>query len=284
MGKYTLRLDGRMKGQFPVSIATSLALEGLFGIHPDLPAPKTPHWLQYDTLYVNLRTVFRNLHSLFNAQENEEMQVEDYTPFILEEMTLIENIVKQHTENKMTVRYYACSYENIKGLYPYAKFKDATTIKQKFYSAKETGTINACFAKLGGKKNKVLEIFDTTIISDHSNVLLLSSYAIDLLHVKPVKDLALLESHTGVIKKKKDWYTKLNNGKTLERIPFDKMTVQAFGDSSGVFKPYPQSHRQKLVELANKYHWSQITTKDRIIQCVTLAREPFFEADIRKLY
>jgi hypothetical protein len=284
MGKYTIKLDERPKGQFPISIATSLALEGLFGIHPDIPAPKTPHWMSYDTLYVNVRTLFRNLHSLFSAEDNESMQIEDYTPFILEEMNLIESIVKQHSENRMSVRYYACSYENLKGLYPYAKFKDATTIKQKFYSAKETGTIKACFDKLGGKKQSKLEIFDTTIIANHTNVLLLSNYAIDLLHVKPVRDLALLESHTGAIKKKKEWYTKLNGGKQLGRIPFDKMTVQCFGDSAGVFKPYPQSHRGKLLELSVKYHWSQVTGKDRILQCITSAREPHFEADIRKLY
>lgn len=55
-----LDIDARTKGQFPISIATSLALEGLFGILEDNKDPNPP-WPDYTDLIINVRTLFRNL-------------------------------------------------------------------------------------------------------------------------------------------------------------------------------------------------------------------------------
>lgn len=283
MGKFTVILDDRAKGQFPISISTSLALEGLFGIHPELDPPPTPYWMHYDELWINVRTLYRNLHALFNAEQNSEMTIDDRMPVVLEEMEIIRNVVQSETDGQLAVQYYACSYNNLTGLYPHALFKEANTVKQKFYAAGENGVIDAIAEKLG-KDNDQLLLFDVTLIGRLKRVLLLSHYPIDLLHITPVKEVALLESHTGVIKKKADWHTKLANGKTLSRIPFDKMTVQCFGDTGGLFKPYPQVYRTKLIELSEKYHWTQISGKQRIMQCVELARDPGFISTISKLY
>ena len=53
-------MSSRTIGQFPLSIATSLAMEAAFGIYPDRPETKEPI-LKYDTLWVNVRTIFRNI-------------------------------------------------------------------------------------------------------------------------------------------------------------------------------------------------------------------------------
>lgn len=280
----TMLIEERVKGQFPISIATSLAIEGLLGMHPEAPIPVRPHWLNYDTLFVNVRTVYRNLYGLFKAEQADALKASEIAPFILEEMEIIKNVVRQHSEGNMDVIFYSCSYENLSGIYKHGQFKEADTVKQKMYSAKESAVLDECYKKLGGKNNETFKLFDVTIVGDFKRTLLFSHYPVDLLNIKNVKSLALLESHTGLVKGKNEWYTKLKNGKDHPRIPFDKMTIQLFGDSGGLFKPYPRRHREKMIELSNKYQWSQITTKERILQCVTLAREPFFEADVKKLY
>ena len=114
--------------------------------------------------------------------------------------------------------------------------------------------------------------------------MLLSNYPIDLINFKSALQLALVESHTGVIKKRQHWHTKLLNGRDLPHIPFDRMTIQMFGDTGNLFAPYPKAHREKLLALATQYQWTSLTTKARILQCAELARDHSFEAVVRAMY
>lgn len=278
------QFDGRTVGQFPLSIATSLALEGLFGILEDSPNPNNPPYKHFGYLLINFRTLFRNLLGALDTVTRNGITIKDCVSLMIEEMRIIQSVVKQHSKGSMSVAFYACSYKDLTGFYPYSLFKEVKSVKQKEYAHLENETFNHVYKTLGGIANGMLTSYDTTILSIAKNTLMMTHYPIDLLNVKGALSLGLLESHTGVVKSKAEWGTKLQNHKDHPRIPFDRMTVQVFGDSGGLFKPYPLEHRQRLIELSEKYEWNGTTTKDRILQCVEQSHNPMLLAEIRKLY
>lgn len=277
-------LDQREKGQFPVSIGTSLALEGLFGIYPEREvAEGVVLYNGYDDLWINIRTLYRNIISCFNVEQASKFSPEELGIVLVEEMTLIRNLVSDKSGGVLNVNYYVCSYKSLSGLYPNARFKDVTTAIQKDKASKENGTVDEVIKTLG-EDNDMLKLLDTTLELDHNRALVMTNYPVDLLNVKNAKEVALLESHTGVIKPKSKWNTKLHNGKDLARIPFDRMTVQVFGDSGNLFLAYPKDYRDFLLALSEEYKWNSTTTKDRVMQCVSLKRSPTYEVQFRKLY
>lgn len=277
-----VRIDGRTKGQFPVSIATSLALEGMFGILEDNFNPNPP-WLDYTDLVVNVRTLFRNLvGSIENESETNNTPI-DYAYVLTEEMSLIRNYVTERSSGKINVQFYVCDYHSLTGFYPFAFFKEVKSEKQKMYARMENNTIEYIFKELK-LVNDYLTAYDTNVLLEVRKTLLMTHFPLDLLHIRKASEVALLESHTGVVKRKHKWNTKLNNSKNLPPIPFDRMTVQVFGDSGHLFSPYPLEIRKKLIKVAEENNWHTATTKERILQTVKLVRDPVFVETIRKLY
>lgn len=308
-------LHERVKGQLPISIATSRAIEGLLGILTDTPDTETPlkRYAQaavnafnkakqfinihvgesnidpvtapikdYDELWINFRTLFRNIIGSLKAEEISLISPSEYATVVMEELAIIKSVIMDQGF-MVDVQCYAATYKSIAGFYSNGIQKGIKTEKQKFLANLENKTIEAVLQILG-EDNEMLTPVNVTIKTGGKRVVLLSHYPIDLLNLGKPSALALIESHTGVLKKQQHWHTKLNGGKDLPRIPFDKMTVQLFGDTGGLFSPYPKEYRQMLIKIAEQYQWTATTSKHRILQCVELAREPHFEALIRKLY
>ena len=288
-------IDQREKGQFLVSMGTSLALESLFGVLTPSEMQTemkdadsqlefgVPHWKEYDEVWMNFRTLFRNMVASVKNESSSLLTADDYANALLEEFSIIQQTVGKFSSGRVTPRFYVCNYSAIESFYKHANMKVPHTPKQLFYVALERNTIEIVLQRLE-KNNDILHVFDMTLPLNGQRTLLLSHYPIDLLNAKNFKSLALLESNTGAIKTKALWYTKLKDGKNLVRIPFNKMTIQLFGDSGGMFAPYPRMDRDKLIGLSVKYEWNSTTTKDRILQGVALMRDPIFEELIRRLY
>lgn len=280
------RLEQRQFGAFPMSIATSLAFEGLFGKHPDRPQDTTNYSDGFELMLVNIRTLFRNMTGSLPKEVDYGSFISDtYAEAMLDEMSIIDTVLQEQTGGRLKVQFYVCSYQSLTGLYPESRFKEATTQKQTHYAALENSTVQVIQRILKERQEEQkLQVCDVTIQSPHVRTLLLTHFPVDLLNTKGQIDLGLLESHTGVVKRRARWNTKLRDGKNLVRMPFDKMTVQIFGDTGGLFSPYPKDYRDKLIELGEKYKWNSTSTRDRILQCIALDRNPTYEAVFRKLY
>ena len=93
-------LSGREKGQLPISIATSLALEGAFGILEDHPNVNPPIH-RFEALYINLRTLLRNIAGSVDADTNAVLTAEDLSATLVNELQIIEAAVKQFTAGKV---------------------------------------------------------------------------------------------------------------------------------------------------------------------------------------
>lgn len=269
-------LNNRTTGHFPVSIATSLAIEGAFGIHPDHPVLKAPI-LKYNSLWINCRTLFRNLIGSLEKDSIDKITVRELTIVLNEEMSFIRNIISEMTNNTVGVVFYYPNYNKIEFSFKYGVVRMDNTDRQKELTTLHNQTIKNLLDKDKDDKIHGIKIFNISLSTNgDSNVeaLLISHYAIDLLSANEFKKLSLLESHTGVIKEKAMWYTKFYNGAELNQIPFIKCFLIIFGDDT-TFRPYARSLRMDILEVAKKYNWSSVSTRAKIIYGISSMKNPY---------
>lgn len=277
-------LLGRTLGQFPISISTSLAFEGLFGIHEDHPTPpgESLPWVGYEFLHMNVRTLIRNCFTTMPAQEAYGVSAYELTEIIAEEISIIKEILKDKiTDKRFRFAFYLPSYENLAKVFPHATLRGVTTEKQKFYTMLEDNVVKKLLS------HPVLETVDHEAIQIRTTLgrgraLMLTHYPIDILTAR-YKNYEILESHTGRIKKQHELTNKLKTAKDAN-LPFDVMTLQMFGDTADLFKPAPLKVRRTTLKIADRFNWNETTTKGRIIANIKMMNEPFLEEYVRDLY
>lgn len=273
-------LSTRAVGQYPLSVATSLAIESLVGILPEAPAD-VPPITQYDVLWVNMRTLLRNLLGSIETDKRKFLSHDSVAEYLVNEMRTIETICVEKGDGRFEVAYYICSYSDLTYSFNRAILKHTTTPGQKNADMFERAVFETIEREHQGS---IPYLTLTRKFPEVGNkALLLSHYAIDLLQRYRFESLTLLESHTGAIKPPQMWNTKLKNGRDLERIPFDRMSIQMFGDGVS-FSPMAIKVRQKIIEIAEKNKWTPVTTKDYVIHCVVQNRDPALEALVKDLY
>jgi len=113
-----------------------------------------------------------------------------------------------------------------------AKINKHDTTKQKNYETLERSTMLKALAKLD--KNLV-QVFDTAIKGNNSASLIITHLPLDLLSAGSFRKLVLLESHTGALKTKSEWITKLSKNENYRNIPFNILSVQVLGDRNNQF-------------------------------------------------
>jgi hypothetical protein len=270
--RFDQEIAERALGQYPLSVATSLAIESVNGIHPDIPVSKAPI-LDYNELWVNLRTLFRN----FMGALDKETAIKITPPAIAEalstEMEILESIIRD-ANSKVKVVFYFSNYANLDRKYPHALLRMDNTPKQKDY----TNTLNLTMELMLKDHRDGIKGFDLKVKPDsyQPSALMLTHYAYDLLAYPEFKKLALVESHTGKIKERAQWYTKYYNGDSLSMMPFREDLLQIFGDQI-MFRPLDKRLRDDLVELATKYHWTAVTTRDKIRYGIEQLKNPYFK-------
>jgi hypothetical protein len=267
-------ISERVIGQYPLSVATSLALEGANGVYPEREESPPPI-LKYDQLWVNLRTLFRNFIGSLDKTTASMIDGFEAAEVLSEEMDMVQTVIQESNPN-CKVHFYLSNYVRMEQKYPRAVIRHDSTPKQKTYTLTMVDCMTKLLADHKGQPN--LSVFDRKLTYGQSplpRVLLITHVAYDLLSANAFKDLALLESHTGVIKTKALWYTKYAQGKELVMIPFREDLLQVFGDSE-TFQPMDIRLRKEILEVANKYNWSQVTTTDRIRMTLEFLENPYY--------
>lgn len=275
MGRLEQYVVNREKEKVPISVGTAMAIMALDGNK------------RYDSIWINVRTLFRNIlgalgdteiRNIFYKKENLAEGAEAIAAAISQETEIIRNYLNGKVG---TVVLYLLGYEDLKRIYPLAKLKVPSTDLQKGY-------INLM--------EKVMDIvlsndYDQMIFWDKGSELqgdsgrsvIITSYPVDLLSRTKFRELRLLESHTGAIKPKSQWYTKLTDGKTLSNIPFNRFTIQLFGDGNLQFERYGIKFRAAILELAYESKWTPVTTLDRIRFTLNRMRDKFSGEMLKKL-
>lgn len=258
-------IANRQVGQYPLSIATSLAIEAANGIHPDIVVESAP-LRQYQELWINARTLFRNLVGAFTPSDSWKLApAQELAETLVGEMEQITRLVT------CPIVYYLSNYQGLEQQYRQAVLRVDTTADQKLYTQLQTDTL----AQLLQMHLPVQLLgFDLKLSSPRKNkTLLLTHVPYDLLSHRSFGELTLLESHTGAIKPRAQWYTKYLNGKELPPIPFREDLIQVFGDKE-TFRPMDPKLRRELIEIAKKYHWTPVTTYDKIFYGVERLQNP----------
>lgn len=261
-------LNRRVLGEvLPISVGTALAFEenllkGAINNHKHV--------------YVNLHTLFRNLHGALQPEDRDmNLNPDLFIVGILEECTAIKEIVGRVTRGLGDVSFYCPTYDGLGKAFPRANLKTVNTEKQRKYAVLANTVLRVFinhqehFLKKTGSK---LLLTDYKLPTVPNLSVILTNHPVDLLSAK--SDSLLLESHTGVLKPLSMWYTKLQGGKEFKRIPFNRLTLQVFGDGTD-FGPMASKVRQAVLELAEERDWNPLTTTDRIKFSLGLMRDRF---------
>lgn len=252
---YTINpiITQRPQSGFPVSIATGLALETIFEptqevydparVVPDKPDPN----LYTDYLF-NISTLARNLITSVPYSQLLSCSSKDITETLIEEIDYLKTLFQMHDKR---LHFYISSYAYAKQTYP-DKLRKATT-QQQIYSY---SLVEDCI-KVAKKLPTTLTFSKDISLPQGPSTLLLSHVPWDLLSYSKFKRLDLLESHTGIIKTRKDWNSKYYKvpDKDMSFLPFMEYLLTTFGDHV-MFKPAPLKERIELYSslLKKKVH------------------------------
>jgi len=251
---------GRATGQFPISIATSLAIEAALGIFPERPVADAPIG-HYEELWINLRTLFRNLYGAFDKGVADTVTIETYAEALNDEMAQIHEIITGKTNGLTRVIYYVSDYADMDKKYPYAVIRRDSTPKQKMFTAMMRDSIELLL-KMHPKGN--IRTVRLKLKPEHkTKAMIITHIAYDLVSYSDFKELVLLESHTGHIKERGQWASKYYEGTSLSMIPFREDLLQIFGDKE-FFRPADIKLRKEIIDVATKYRWGPTTTTEKI--------------------
>jgi hypothetical protein len=251
----------REKGASPMSIATSLAMESLCGFG-EFENDK-PFLNKTDALWINVRTLFRNVFSSLDSYVKKTVSLDDLVYAVLEDISVLNTVLEYQSKNRLKPTFYLCEYKGLSREFPNAVIKQPKTELQIYERSMEDSFVKA-FKKTEFFNDEDVKIFDVQIKGSGGNVVLLTHLPIDLLWRTNFRKVHLLESHTGAIKVKPTWYTKLTGGKNNFRIPFNRMTLQVFGDGNNLFTAMSRKIKNNLLELAKERKWSSVTSTEKI--------------------
>lgn len=261
---YTINpiLQERPQSGFPLSIATGLALETIFEpsqqvydetrITPDKPDPN----LYTDYLF-NVSTIARNIITSVPYAELSKCSTKDITHTFLEEIDYLKTLFQMQDKR---LHLYVNSYAYAKQTYP-DKLRKASTQQQ----IQSYELVRSCI-KEAKKLSGILTFSKDIYLESKSSTLLLSHVPWDLLSYGKFRRLDLLESHTGIIKTRKDWNTKYYRipNKDMSFLPFMEYLLVTLGDSV-MFKPAPIKERLELCDALLKKKVHPLMTEIQLI-------------------
>lgn len=278
-------LDEREMGIVPISIATSLALAGLYNRHPDLkPAKKLPA-LSANMIYINARTLFRNIYgAIGDTDKANAVSAKEYGGVMLQEMQEIDNFLAHETHPLKAV-FYLPTYHSLDKFAGNGDLRPLKTDKQKIRNKLENDALQYVhdLYKDADAVRPFIDIDMTIKLETYQNIFIITHLPIDLLNIENVADIFLVESHTGKVKPKDQWFSKFYTDKD-PKVPFNKATLLFFGDSGGMFAPQPIKARKRFLEVAEKRKWNAHTTKDRLFLGFELEHEPFILKTLKELF
>ena len=242
--------DRALGEKLSISIGTAIPLEILL-------EEKTS--LNYNFLYMNLATLHRNFYDSYPSGQIPAFRT--YLKLFIEEVQVIHSIVVDTIQGIILPILYIASGKSISIKMPHANRKHPTTTLQIAYDELERATLNGTLKKLG---LDYIQVYDILIKGNNVTALMLTHHALDLMSKSSFRKLDLLESHTGLIKTKSQWITKLSKSELYRNLPFNIFTIQILGDRGKQFSPINTKILKVILELAKVNKWSAATTLEKV--------------------
>lgn len=229
-----------------ISIGTSIPIESIMN---DAQVKS-----KYDTLYINVKTLFRNFYASF-----------DQTPiidkvFLIGFIDEISQIINYFQNSGYKLILYYTSYKSISKIFPEAKLKNYSTKKQIEYLSLESTAISSL---LRSEIRDNVNLYDCKVKGEREKALIITNFPVDLLSKPNFNRLALLESHTGAIKLSSLWTQKLTANSEYHLLPFNGLTIQIIGDKSNLFNNSGKEYIRGYLRIASENKWSPVTTMEK---------------------
>ena len=209
---------------------------------------------EFDNIYFNLKTLFRNFHD--SIKDTSKMDMKVVKSEFLKELETIVAITQDVIDGNLSPVIYYMSYSSAMRNMKYAKFKKPSTKNQLAYVAAEKEVLTWLFKQ---KFASTIAKLDSSINGGNIRALILTHLPIDLLSDLSFRNLVLVESYTGELKDKLKWGTKLTNPEKYGHLPFCALTIQVVGDGSNLFTSGGRKFTDTLMEIAEKNNWHQAT-------------------------
>lgn len=271
-----------------VSVGTSMALEAVLRDWPIFDSEKKTAFTPIETygeVWINLSTLFRNLTSAVNSDARYSLNTTEVGAALVEECIAVRDAIRTNSRGATAVVFYLCSYDAVGRDFVSSQTYKPTTPKQIYYFDLQKKVLKYVVQALNTnatKESRVKEFNWKLTPELRKETLMITHYPIDLLSHERFGSLALLESHTAIIKKRNLWYTKLHNGKELAQIPFNGLALQVFGD--GVhFRPLDGKVKQAILDISTKKNWSWMTSSSYQRQAIAQLPDQFFAQMLLKM-
>ena len=280
-----IRLSERTISAFPLSVGTSLALESLFtgSLSPIDPDRKFDHVEPsiYGDMWFNLSTLFRNLVGAASKHAFTNASISEFTDAMLAEIEVINSVFSAN--GTCVPVFYVNSYPYLEKLKKGKKvvLRGMNTGNQLFYLDRHDKTIDA----IERVTDSIRKFTGTITPTIRTKSLILTHIPFDLLSRNRFERLDLLESHTGVLKDRTMWGSKLYQFGTmgLNHMPFNIITLIVFGDKVQI-SPSLGKLREQVYETSIKRHWTPLTTIDKIKMDLSLdIKEPYVLSWLKSL-
>ena len=253
----------REVGKLSLSIGTSLAIEGIMGIHEGLVLQRPYPLYTADHIWINVRTLIRNIYGSMTKELKYNSQYVDYQETLFAEMHQIVDLINRETNGRAWVNFYYPSHRSLTSRYPHAALKNDNSKNGNALKEIERWIMDGSYTPMPFQVEQInLDIN----LQGVNKLLVLTHQTLDLLHIKGCSNIGLVESHTGVVKDSHRWYTKLKGCSKEPRIPFNHVTIQIFGDSGDELQPANIRLRSELIELAEKAKWTQNTSVTQMVR------------------
>ena len=261
-------LTNRTMSSFPLSIGTALAMETFFNnrILPYDPERQIPDRVDvslYSTIYINVGTLLRNLMGALPPEAVATVDVTSVIDTLYTEIEVIESLFSVEGGDLCKPVFYFNDYKHVLNTIKYSSV---------FFRISNNAT-ELHYDKFHNEAMKVMLKSNDEIVLTHEIIkpnkpiksLILTHQAFDLLSKKNFIQLDLIESHTGKLKTFNAWSSKFAPVGSIDftRLPFNSTTLFIFGDRYFI-QPSPIRLRKAVDEIANKCHWTSVTTKEKV--------------------
>lgn len=256
-------ISNRDTGKLPLSIGTSLAFEGIMGIHDSVVVQQPYPVFRVEEIWINVRTLLRNIYGSIKKDDRKFLQYSDYQATLFDEMRFILDELHR-TNPKLWVHFYYPSHRSLTTRYPNAMLKVDNSANSNALREIERWVMDGSF----NIPPVTIEQINLDITTQHPNMLILTHQPVDLLGIHNAQYVGLMESHTGLVKDRHRWYTKLKGCNKEPRVPFNAVTMQIFGDTGDAIQAAPLALRSEFIRVAETRQWTQNTTVNEMVRGV----------------
>lgn len=252
-------LEERAVSSFGISIPTGIMLESLFqptAQRYDI-SREVPNVVKIDNYkihYFNIYTLARNIVSSVTMKNKDLL----YTTAELGKVLIseINTIASLYQDSKCKPVLFVPIYDKLYKSINKNKDGEPKEVMLRDYVLGVL-TTNVPTLAMGVHYNNSHKLDPTS-----DKVLITTHMTVDLLNIRRVTNLELLESHTGKLKKHKEWYSKYHPiGKlSLQVFPFIEELLYILGDKTFTL-PMKLSIRRELHKLATEKSWTTYTGK-----------------------